>query len=436
MGSPLVEAINHLTVTDVAVLVAAGILIVYCFLSKRVYALIFMLVLSASFVGTTIPVIDSIASLVRWLSILLLFLSGLLLGRAQVSTGLLLFWGYAFLGFVSLFRATDFSWQFQKSMLLLLVAAAIPIAYGDKPYKAYELSLVAIAVAATLYSFLNFVSLPSHLSGAARFSGFAKGAPAFALVLGGLLPFAFWAFWNAKSKVVRITCGLGFLAGIVALALSGQRAGTIAGVLGLLPLILTTMIRKKNIGRSLALMIPLFLLSLFFIQQTSTERVNFLLSRYRPDSGLSNRELIWETALTEISKEPFLGQGTGSAEQVVSSSFHNAYLEVWFNAGLLGLTLFVAAQCYFFYRIFYLMKVNKQPQVQSTLALALGYMLGFLEVCLVESTGAGASNVNVILYLFLGVLVSSNILFQADTSSVPVESRAMNSSPEPLLPRV
>jgi O-antigen ligase len=347
-----------------------------------------------------------------------------------------LFWGYVFLGFVFLFRATDFNWQFQRSMLLLLVAAAIPVAYGDKSYKVFELSLIVIALAATIYGCLNFASLPSHLSEASRFSGFAKKAPAFALVLGGLLPFAFWAVWNAESKAVRIACGLGFLAGMVTLALSGQRAGTIAGVLGLLPMIIITMISKKNIRWSLALIILLFLLGMFFIQQTSTERVAFLLSRYRSESGLSNRELIWETALSEISKEPFLGQGTGSAEQVVSSSFHNAYLEVWFNTGVLGLTLFIAAQGYFLYRIFYLMRLNKDPKAQSIMALALGYMIGFLGVCLVESAGAGASNVNLILYLFLGVLVSSNALFQVIASSVSVESRAMNSRPEPLLPHV
>ena len=175
------------------------------------------------------------------------------------------------------------------------------------------------------------------------------------------------------------------------------------------------------------------MLSLFFIQQSSMERVNFLMSRYRPDSGLSDRDLIWQIAFSEITKDPLFGQGTGAAEWVVSSSFHNAYLEVWFNTGFLGLILFVTAQCYFIYRIFYLMRVNKHPQVQSILALALGYMIGFFEVCIFESSGAGASNVNLILYIFLGVLVSSNILFQADTSRVSAESCAMNSNPEPMM---
>jgi O-antigen ligase len=115
-------------------------------------------------------------------------------------------------------------------------------------------------------------------------------------------------------------------------------------------------------------------------------------------------------ALSEIAKNPFWGHGMGAAETVISFSFHNAYLEVWYNTGILGLFLFLTSQFYFIYRIFYLNRVSKDPEIKSTLALALGYMLGFIVICIFESTGAGASNINIILYLFLGVLVSNNRL--------------------------
>jgi O-antigen ligase len=424
MESPLVEGINRLDPIDAIVLAAAGILTAYYFLSGRVHGLIFMLVLSASFIGTTIPVIGNVASLIRWLAILLLLLSGILFCRMEIPFGSLLFGGYAFLGFVSLFRAISSSWQFQKGLLLLIVAVAIPIAYSNRSQKSYLSTLVLIAVVATIYSILNFASLPGHLSDPVRVMGYAKTAPALAVVLGGLLPFSYWGLGNAKSKIVRIACGLGFLAGIVTLAMSAQRAGTIAGIIGLVPLVLTTTIRKKNIGWSLLLAMLLFVLGLLFVQQSSTERISFLLSRYSLDSGLSNRELIWQKAFSEIAKSPLLGQGTGAAEWVISSSFHNAYLEAWFNTGLLGLVLFIASQAYFFCRILYLSRLSNNPETKSILALALGYMLGFIVLCVFESIGAGASNLNLILYLFLGVLVSSDVLFRV-TSPISVGSRAL-----------
>jgi len=37
-------------------------------------------------------------------------------------------------------------------------------------------------------------------------------------------------------------------------------------------------------------------------------------------------------------------------------------------------------------------------------------MMGFVAMCMVESPAAGASNLNLMLYIFLGVVVSSNQL--------------------------
>ena len=127
MESPLLVLVSRLDLLDVAILMAAGCLLIYCVLSNRLYAVMFMLVLSASLVGTTIPVIEGVASLVRWLSLLLLLFTGLLFSRVEMSVGLLLFWGYVFLGLVSMFRAISITWQFQRGLLLLLVAAAISI---------------------------------------------------------------------------------------------------------------------------------------------------------------------------------------------------------------------------------------------------------------------------------------------------------------------
>ena len=433
MDSPLLVLVSRLDLLDVAILMVAGCLLIYCVMSNRLYAVMFMLVLSASLVGTTVPVIEGVASLVRWLSLLLLLLTGLLFSRVEMSIGLLLFWGYVFLGLVSMFRAISITWQFQRGLLLLLVVAAISIGYGGRSYRTHRTTLVLIAVAGALFAVVNAVTLPGQLSAAGRFAGNSKSPPAMTVILGSLLPFVFWGLWNAESKVLRMILGLGFLSGMATLVLSGQRAGTIAGLVGIIPLALTIIKRKEYRAWSVLLAIALALLGVFLVQRVSQEKIDFLLSRYRLDSGLSNRNLIWQMAFSEIRTSPLLGRGIGAAEWVISSSFHNAYLEVWFNAGFLGLGLFVASQAYVFLRILHLNRILIDPKTKSVLALALGYMLGFVVLCAVESVGAAASNLSVILYLYLGILVSSDALFEM--ASVPLSASGLipSSQPEPAI---
>jgi O-antigen ligase len=293
--------------------------------------------------------------------------------------------------------------------LLFIVALAIPLAYSNDTYKSLKQSLVTISVAATAYSLFNFITLPTSLSESARFAGYFKGAASFALVLGGLLPFTLWGLWRASNIPIRIVCGSGFVFGIVTLILTGQRAGTIAGLVGMVPLLLT-LVQRKNIKWFVLLIVPPFLLGYTLLEHSSLERVKFLSQRYSAESDLSGRPIIWKIALSEIDKSPLLGRGVGGAETVIINSFHNAYLEVWYNTGLLGLFLFLAAQFYFLFRIAYLGRIYRDAEMRALLALALGYMMGFIVMCIFESVGAGASNINLILYLFLMVLVSNNHL--------------------------
>lgn len=408
MEFSLVNTLYSLNVIELLVLLILAGALFFVSLSKR-YILVFLVVLSASLVGTTIPLVDHIAALVRWVSIFLLLVVVIAQRRFTFSPGVLLFWGYVLLGFVFLLDAISFGWQFQRSMLLFAVAVAIPLGFGNEDYRLLKLCLVSISLAATVFCLFNFASLPAHLSEAERFSGSALGASSFAMFLGGFLPFTFWGIWGADNKVVRIACGFGFLCGLTTLIFTGQRTGTIGGMVGLAPLLLTVM-RKKNIGKFM--LITGFALSLGYIllQHSSVELVDFLARRYDVDSGLSGRESYWVEAFSEIAKNPLLGRGIGAAENVITDSFHNAYLEIWFNTGFMGLLLFVSSQVYFVGRTIYLKRISDNPQTKSILALALGYMLGFATMCFFESTGAGASNLNLILYLFLVVVVSNRNL--------------------------
>lgn len=429
MEFSLTEMIYNLSPVELILLLVVGSVLVYIAVSgTHVNSLMFLVVLSASLVGSAIPVAGSVAPLVRWISIFLLFIAVVSRKRFSVSLGVGLFWGYIVLGFVFLLNAISFNWQFQKASLLLLVALAVPLAYGDQTYKSLKSSLMFVCLAATIYCLLNFIFLPSQLSlgEAERFSGSSKGVPSLAMFLGGLLPFTFWGIWGASVKPLRIGCALGFLAGLITLIWTGQRTGTIGGIVGLVPLLLTFM-RQKKIGKFLYVISFALLLGYILLQRTSGEFVDFLVSRYSADSGLSGRELIWDEAFSEIAKNPFFGRGIGAAEEMISTSFHNAYLEIWFNTGFLGLLLFGASQLHFLYRTVKLKRIYKDPERRAVLALALGYMIGFAVMCMFESPAAGASNLNLTLYLFLGVLVSNGYTAQARGSQeVSLELHEIN----------
>jgi len=301
---PLLDIFNRLTLLDIIVLAMLAILMAYFFFSNKMHVLMFLLVFSAASVSTTIPIISSLASLTRWLILPLLVIAGLVFSQIRISFGILMFWGYVFFGFASLFHANDFLWQLQRNILLLIVAIAVPFAYSEKDIKTYHLALISIALAATTYALINFIGLPSSLSDPVRYMGFTKSAPSMAATLGAVLPFTIWGAQNADSKWVKKICVLGFLLGTVTLIFSAQRAGTIAGVLGLIPLLAIALGRRKTAFGSLVLLVFLGLIGYLLVIQSSADRITFLLGRYTLNAGLSDREFLWQKAISEIAINP------------------------------------------------------------------------------------------------------------------------------------
>jgi O-antigen ligase len=198
--------------------------------------------------------------------------------------------------------------------------------------------------------------------------------------------------------------------GLATLLYSGQRAGTLSGILSLFPLILLTL-KKKYFWSASLFFAVLFFISAIIFSLSSPEKIDFIRNRYSFDSGLSNREWIWQNAFSQIMENPLLGYGVGASEIMIRSSFHNAYLEIWFNTGLLGLLFYLGAQCYFLYRIWYLLRQPLDLETKSVIVLSLGYIIGFIFVCLFESVGASASTMNLMIYVFVGSYVSNKELF-------------------------
>ena len=406
MESSFTETIRHLELIDLTFLSLMLAIAFYITINKKVHILVFLLIFSASLVGSTIPVVGHIAPVIRWVVIFLLLFLGLIGRRLKITFGYLLFWGYAFLGFIFLLFAINFNYQLQRSVLLIGVGFIMPLIFNNIDLKSIHLSMEGVAVAGSTFNFLNFVLLPSNLGTVSRFSGFAKSAPSFALFIGALLPFTLWGLWKSKG-LVKVVCWFGFVSGFITLIFSGQRTGTLAGIVSLPPLLLLMQNRKSNL-RLLILMIFILLISLLIISISNESRNEFLLERYSLQSGLTGRVALWQKAFSEIGKNPIIGRGTGAAEMIISSSFHNAYLEVWYNTGVFGLILFLSSQLLFLCQSLYLSIKSTDTEIKAISMLAFGFMIGFVISCIFESIGASASSVNILLYLFLGFLVTSN----------------------------
>jgi O-antigen ligase len=428
MESSFTEIVSSLSIAEITWLVATVGLLIYFALSKHKHFLMFSLVLSSALVGSTIPILGGIAPLIRWMVIFLFLIIGLIGGKLAITPGFLFFWGYVILGFFSLFRAISFNYQIQRSVLLLVVAFIIPFMYCNKTYPYIRSSLQAIAIAASVFGILNFFLLPGGINNVGRFSGVSAGAASFAAFLGGMIPFSLWGIWRAKDAV-RILCAIGFLAGAVTLIFTGQRTGTFTGLIGIIPLFLF-MQNRKTFGWSLLLVIGLVGISILLFQQSDVERNSFLLSRYSSLTNFSGRNAIWKMALAAIKENPIMGRGIGASEMFFSSSFHNTYLEIWYNTGFLGLLMFITAQIIFLVRAVILLLTQKDAEIRSIAALATGYMVGFIGLSLFESTGASASSINLFLYLFVSFVVSSPQALKKTNTEAYVDHTGLKPVPE------
>jgi O-antigen ligase len=261
--------------------------------------------------------------------------------------------------------------------------------------------------AASIYSIINILQISTNLAEAARFAGTSKGAPAFALFLGGLLPFVFWGIWYSKSKILRIISVIGFTSGLITLVFTGQRTGTITGLISIIPMIL--LFFKEGRIKKLLTITALFCICAFIFRDLITPvKLNFLLNRYSINSGLSSRDLIWKVALNEILINPINGHGFGASEQVITSSFHNGFLEVWFNTGIVGLFFYCCSLLVFLIHAVKqsFMAASFESRVISS--LAIGYIFGFIFSNLFESIGASSSSLNLLLFLSICALIPSN----------------------------
>jgi len=352
---------------------------------------------------------------IRWL-VLLAMVPLAIHGLRGLGMGVYAMWAYGALGLLFCFRAPSISYAMEKgighALMLVAVPGVIKVAL-DKGMKAQTL-FKALALLAGIWTGVNVLSLRAHLAGHAseRFQGEAVSPGYFALVQGLLLPFLIWGVFMAWSAVWRTLCivGSGLLS--VLLVFGATRGGPFMAVIIAIPLVLRASLRRVMVG---ALVILVTVAAIYFtLSFAGAAQKQFVAQRYSGSGGsaaLTGRVALWQKSLRAALESPVFGHGTSSStiyglRELGRSSAHNAYLIVWYEAGIFGLLAFILSLWVNVVRSFRIIRRSKDdPEMNLLGRLCLGITLGLAAISFFEANLAGATNVVIGIYLMATVLI-------------------------------
>jgi len=417
-GSDLLGRLTQFFATGGAVgVVAVGVilfLLLYLTVAGKRLALVSLFMIAVVFSGFVVaPAMDSGSTLFRWVVIFLL--------AATVGWGMRWAGPLAFVLFVLGAAAIVMSfsgriWFYAAQRSFLLMVFAGPMAWAladslnskadvDKFYKTFMIAAAVYVVAA--------VANMGHMVPGRRFGG-GQGAPLFVMTGGMLLPVVLWGAFQVRLGWWRRYCALTVIALFALLALSGQRTGTIAGVIGCLPILTRIQVRKLLVGAAIVTVIAAVVAGLFLMLP---ERAEFVEKRFFT-TEMSGRWEIWRVAWQACMRHPFWGEGIGSSFMAVPAhvtpgqgffgggSVHSAYLAAWYDVGLIGLVLYVGASVFSAFQAFRLMRYRSDSEIADMGRLLLGLILASVASGVGEETVWSPSSLPAFALLTVSIVAS------------------------------
>jgi len=331
------------------VLLAFAVLvtIVLFVVTGRKLPLVFLLLVSLLLNGSVIMSLDAYGAIMRVVMVVFLAMT---VATARTAPGwpYMLFFIYFANGLLWTINAPNVFYAIQWAGLCLCVQlSALSLAeYVKKPSDAAKICIMYIlaAIVWTMVGAASIRELASGEGGGARFAGATNNAGLFSQTGGVMLPFVLWgALRPTWAKHWRILCGMLLIPMAVILLASAQRTYTLAGIIGCVPLLF-----RVKLGRTFIVLLLVGAVGLLTVKllTMNEKQAAFLAKRYF-DDDLSNRDHIWSGTMDIIMKSPFIGQGFGSAKDILrlelSNSAHNQYLVAWIEAGILGLFFLILA---------------------------------------------------------------------------------------------
>jgi len=372
--------------------------------------ILFVLFITYSIGAITYGGVVFLSTIVRWGCLALLAI-GFFKAFHPPKASMLLFVFYALLGFLFVSRSPILFWSAQRAVLLLMVVITVSVAvsgYITSPEKIatlFKMGIVAAAVwVATCMIFVQeFVrsarlrfTIGEGLGGAVAYAG------AF------FAPMIVWGIVQRRYKFWRIF-SIFLIAPFVFILLLGASRTAILGmlVMGSFPLLF---LRGKPLRSIVMLFVigSLVMLSIYALFVVLPDRAEFLTRRLL-STYTTGRFAVWLKALQWcIDRALFLGHGTGSsaiARLEFGLLFHNAYLQIWYSTGLLGLLAVLLFLAIYNIKSFRLIAKSQTEEMTDFSRVAFGYMIGITAIGMFEGTFAGAGGIAVCMLMIVTAMI-------------------------------
>jgi O-antigen ligase len=280
--------------------------------------------------------------------------------------------------------------------------------FAEKKVKAIVLTFVVAAMIVALVGIIKF-----NFGLVNRAESFSSGYMAYSLYLLASLGIGLllYNFINEKRYVVSWTAGLALIISGIIVSLGRTNIA-----LAILVFIVSLFFLKENRWFSIGIVLLTVVLA-FISFQLNTKEVN---ARVEHPAGMSDRDILWGNAKDLILKfeYPLFGYGPRTFDKVFTErdklqdvkigSWHNDYIQLYLESGILGLLSFLIL---IGYALFAALKCFLQRRIRkSQKALLIGAVISMISLLLAALTsGFINSPVIAVVFGFFLALISSII---------------------------
>lgn len=374
--------------------------------------LLALFLLALPFSGSVILWLNSGSTLFRWSVMIVLALTAL--SRFQWPGLAAFLMGFAAcLGIPMGLGGIGPMYILQKTILFVVMMGpmAASLAYQLQDIKDVHRVMRYFIIAAAVLAVLSVVSLPQLRAGE-RFAGATTSAPLFVMTGGLFLAFSLWGaiqfrgFWRGLAIVTFLTIAMTNV-------ISGQRAGTVAGFIACLALLMRFKFKRMLAGVVVVLAVVGGIVIFF---KFMPDQASFVYGRYF-EEGSSGRVERWQYALQVCSENLLAGHGMGSAGWL-PHTFHNGYLSVWYDAGIIGLMMFLLAFALTGVRC---LQVFLYKPTQEIGRLFIGILMALMFMAMLEESVWSPSNVAGSVMMILMVMSTRMVLIIKDEKMLLAE---------------
>ena len=373
-------------------------------LRKSVFLMLVILALAS---GLSEPLARNSARIIFFISTVMLFTDQhvleLLVRRKRFIMLMVAFFGWLIVSSINAGQmpSTDDSstywFYFSYNMLLF-----IPVALFVDREKQLDWIFIALAVSLMLN---NIVIEMEALADFERPVTFLRGAyMQSAILYVVLLPIWLIIALRPNRMPIKILCWIFFLASLNAFILLKTR-GAMMSMLVVLPCIVAFYVRDLKKLLSIVLIVLLALIAFINLHPSTVERVETV-RNLDNEQSVSERFLIWRSAIEMIKDHPIMGVGFGKFEEYYQREYisdeakerwqghaHNTYLQLWAETGVIGLTIYCAM-------FGYILRWSWRRRGNRYAAMIFFSTVGFLLYSLTDYTYSSFSAMRVYWFVF------------------------------------